>query len=268
MKPPLSFRRLQAVGLSTLFLLCTATIYAALGSAASSSPSPQAKRITEFQSEYAALPADTQEQLANGIIAKGQNMKLVYLALGRPSRIVTTPNAKTITWTYHNYVSPVISTNKTVVGRETKQNFANNSPLQDTMDAWNNRLQKHEIPNSPQGSDLTRWEPQIIPKAPTQSWAEYAKYRNNVEMVKGIADRASGDALRAMKNITKRAELEYREALMIPPISSPDPVKLDVVFVDQLVSDAIVDESFSAFSAHALPLTVTATPGVQGQIPE
>ncbi len=257
--------RPPVISLITFAFLLTSICSAAPASETVAS-SAQAKRIAEHPEAFAALPADTRQQLAEGRISQGQNMKLVYLALGRPDHIVTTPDAKTITWTYRNYLSPVIATNKTVIGRETKQNFANGSPLQDTMDAWNNGMEKHEIPVT--GTASSRWEPKVTPKAPNQTWAEYAKYRNNLEMARRGLDQPDAAIKAVMQNMSKNAELEYREALTLPLISSPDPVKLDVIFVDQLVSDAIVDESFSAFSAHALPLTATAAPGVQSQIPE
>ncbi len=202
---------------------------------------PQAKRIAEHQAEYTALPATTQKEIAEGIIAKGQSMKLVYLALGRPDRIVTTPNAKTITWTYRNYVSPVIATNKVVTGNAPMTSLSNSSPLTDTYEAWNNKLLKHDE----FGGARLRAEDRIAPKAPTQSWSDYGKYRLKVEMAGTPEARAS---------LNKRAEIEYEEAVKLPPISSPDPMKLDIVFIDQVVSDAIIDDSFSAFSAHALAL--------------
>ncbi len=265
----------QAGHPSALGLIAFAILLTSIGNAAPASEtvalsSSQAKRIAEHPDAFAALPANTQQQIAEGRISRGQNLKLVYLALGRPDRIVTTPDAKTITWTYRNYLSPVIATNKTVVGRETKQNLANGSPLQDTMDAWNNRLVKHEVPDSPQGNDLAKWEPKVIAKAPTQSWADYGKYRLNLQMAEQRpTNTLPEEVVRSVrKNMGKRAEVEYQDSLTIPPISSPDPIQLDVIFVDQSVSDAIVDESFSAFSLHPLTLPGTATPDDEAPISE
>ncbi len=231
---------------------------------------PQTTRATEFKTDYDALPVTTQKQLAEGLISQGQSMKLVHVALGRPDVIVTTPNAKTITWTYHNYVSPVVSTNRVMKGDPPRLPINNGSPLQDTMDAWNNRLLKHEVPDSPEGNDPTKWEGSIPMKAPTQSWSDYGKYRLNLQMTQRIAkpEGAGSRGYAARKAMTKRAEEEYQEALTIPPIVSPDPIKLDVIFVDQRVSDAIIDDSFSAFSLAPLPLNATAAPGVSTQVPQ
>jgi len=222
---------------------------------------PQATRIAEYQTDYAALPATTQKQLADGLISKGQNLKLVYLALGRPDLIVITPDGKRITWTYRNYISPVVATNKVVLGRKPERNLsASSSPLHDTMEAWQYGVLKHEVPADFEVSGLTRMK--VVPKAANQSWADYGKYRLELKMAEG---KASPQDLR---NMNLNAQQEYREALTIPPIASPDPIKLDVHFVDQQVADAIVDDSFSAFSVGTLPLTTTATPGLQGQTPE
>lgn len=221
---------------------------------------PQATRIAEYQADYAVLPATTQKQLANGIIAKGQNMKLVYVALGRPDLIVTTPDGKIITWTYRNYTTPVIGTNRTVVGRESKVNLANHSPLQDTMDAWSNKLLKHEVPGTVTNEAPGFGAALIIAKAPTQSWAEYGKYRENLRAITD-SGRPPNQAERiALRAINERAENAYDEALTIPVIASPDPIKLDVIFFDQHVSDAIVNDSFSAFSTGPLPLTGSVAP--------
>ncbi len=191
----------------------------------------QAKRIAEHQADYAALPADTQKQLAEGIISRGQNMKAVYVALGRPDLIVTTPDAKTITWTYRSYIPPVVATRKVVMESENKTILDSRSPLTDTFDAWNSKLLKHDFNT-----------PDIIPKAPTQSWSDYGKYRENYEMAGTAGAKAA---------IRLRARNEYREALTVPLISSPDPVKLDVIFVHQLVDEVIINDSTSALRLHA-----------------
>jgi len=204
-------------------------------SSATTPATPQAQRIAEYKSDYDTQPAETQKQLAEGIIAKGQNLKLVYLALGRPDRIVTTPDAKTITWTYRNYVSPNTRANKTVMGNAPANSLPSSSPLTDTFDAWNNNLLKHDEFGGSRVSIIDR----VAAKAPTQSWSSYGKYRLNVEMASTPAAKAS---------LNKRAEEDYKEAITIPPISSPDPIQLDVIFIDQRVSDAIIDDSFSAFS--------------------
>lgn len=198
---------------------------------------PQRTRIAELQADYHALSATAQKQVAEGVVARDFDMKSVYIALGRPDHIVTTPNAKAITWTYDRYVPPVVSTNKVITGNDPRSIQARNSPLFDTMDAWNNGMQKHEI--------IEAGNTEIIAKAPTQSWGEYSKYRKNYEMAGTPAAKAA---------IRERARQEYHAALRIPPITSPDPVKLSVLFVDQHVTDVIIDESQSAFSDRALSL--------------
>ncbi len=202
---------------------------------AAPSATPQMQRAAKYRADYDAQPALTQKQLSEGNIARGQDMKLVYIALGRPDVIITTPNAKIITWTYTNYLPPVIATNKVVIGDQPFQ--ANHSPLFETMDAWNNGLQKHEI--------IEAGNTDIVAKSPTQSWADYGKYRKDYEMA---GTQGAKDA------IEQRARLEYRESLLIPPITSPDPVQLTVVFIDRQVVDVTIDESVSAFSGRALAL--------------
>ncbi len=241
---------------SALYLAVFLSLFAFAGNATTAAApamaKPQAKRIAEHPDAYAALPAATQKELAEGIITKGQNMKLVYLALGRPDVIVTTPDAKTITWTYRNYVSPVIATNKVVTGNAPMTPLSNSSPLNDTFDAWNNKLLKHDEFGGPRLSALDR----IAAKAPTQSWADYGKYRLKIAMSNNPAE---------ISSLNKRAEVEYEDAVRLPPISSPDPMKLDVVFINQLVSDAIIDDSFSAFSVHAVGLSGVPAPSEPAQ---
>lgn len=268
MNPPLPSSRLAAAAVLALTWLLTACNTTAPTAAAPAPAAAQNPRITEYKADYDALPATTQKQLADGLISQGQNMKLVYVALGRPDRIVITPDGKSIIWTYQNYIPPVINTSRTVVGAQTKPNFSqNNSPLHDSLDAWNNNVLKHEVPYSPQGSDMSKWEPQIVRKAPTQSWAEYGKYRSQIDAVKGrdAAASTNPEVIARLKNIAKEAEIAYQEALTIPVIASPDPLKLEIIFFDHRVVDAIVDDSFSAFSSGPLPLSTTAVPGVSSQ---
>lgn len=240
------------IGLSVL----TALFLSACNTTSTVSPiaAAQATRIAEYQTDYAALPPATQKQLTDGLISKGQNLKLVYLALGQPDRILITPDGKAITWTYLNYVSPVAVTNKVVLGNKSYGPAGGSSPLHETMDAWNNNLLKHEIrdPGDPLSGDG-----RIVAKASTQSWSDYGKYRLKYSMA-GTKE--------ARKSIELNQREAYQEALTIPPIASPDPIKLDVLFVDQQVTDAIVDDSFSAFSLSPLNLTATVAPGIQTQV--
>jgi len=234
----------------------------------STSATPQATRIAEHQSAYDALPAPMREQLARGLISQGQSLKLVYVALGRPDKILITPDGKALKWTYENYISPHATASKVIVGNKPGGIAADSSPLYDSLQAVNRGFLKREVPTSPEGTDMTKWAPQIVPKAPTQSWEDYGRYRERMsigEARSGANDPDSPEFV-ARKIENKEAERAYQEALLLPPIVTPDPVKLDIIFIDQLVTDAVINDSISAFSSQPVSLPGTFVPGVQTQL--
>jgi hypothetical protein len=232
--PPASTVRLAL--LTGLFVLAVTAVTSA---ADKSEKTPQAARIAEHPRDYAALPAADQQQVAEGLIARGQRMKIVYIALGRPDVIVTTPDAKTVTWTYRNYVPPFKGTQKNVIGKAPMTHVANDSPLNDTFEAWRNNMMKHEI--TAIDDPFSRTNP--IAKAPGQSWSDYARYRHQL-------DRAPSPDIAIM--INEKAKEDYRETVKeiqrIGPVTAPEPITLEVIFIDHLVSDAIINRSVSAFS--------------------
>ncbi|MBL9211250.1 MAG: hypothetical protein JNL92_12345 [Opitutaceae bacterium] len=68
--------------------------------------SPRVARIEEHAAVFAALRAVDQEKIRQGLVDVGFLHQHVYMALGRPSRILRPANAgeDTQTWVYHNFV--------------------------------------------------------------------------------------------------------------------------------------------------------------------
>jgi hypothetical protein len=114
---------------------------------------------------------------------------------------------------------------------------ASDSPLNDTFEAWRHNMQKHDILGPP----LVITTP--IARAPGQSWSDYARYRHQL-------DRAPSVDIAIM--INEKAKEDYRENVKeiqrIGPVTAPEPITLEVIFIDHLVSDAIINRSVSAFS--------------------
>lgn len=222
-------------------------------------PAPQAKRIAEHQSAYDAMPAATQQLVAKGKIVRGQHPEMVYIALGRPNLIVTSADGRVTVWTYDNYYPPVAEDAQANPTRKApaKSIYASqvSNPLQDNMQAWMHNVEKNYVPmnSDPQfqnraGQTNPRiYDPSInrVPKAPNQSWADYAKYVRNQEM----APPPNGTEFNPeAKMVDSVAQNQYDDLIKESPIKDPDPVKLNVVFMGQEVIDAIVNESGSAFT--------------------
>lgn len=68
-----------------------------------SSPSSSSARLRETASA-AALPADTQKKLEDGVVEVGYTADMVYVALGRPSKVSVTTDGRVGIWTYANYL--------------------------------------------------------------------------------------------------------------------------------------------------------------------
>lgn len=68
--------------------------------------SPRASRIGEHRTLFAALPRPEQAKIEQGLIDVGFRHELVYMAIGRPSKVVKSaePGSSAETWRYHNFV--------------------------------------------------------------------------------------------------------------------------------------------------------------------
>lgn len=66
----------------------------------------RAARIEEHAAVFASLRAPDQEKVKQGLVDLGFRHEAVYMALGRPSRILRPPAATedVQTWVYHNFV--------------------------------------------------------------------------------------------------------------------------------------------------------------------
>jgi hypothetical protein len=60
-------------------------------------------RIQEKSAVYNNLAPWQQRDIQNGVVSVGASTDMVYMALGKPSKIVTTANGLETTWTYNNY---------------------------------------------------------------------------------------------------------------------------------------------------------------------
>ena len=128
-------------------------------------------------------------------------------------------------------------------------------PLLETMEAWR--------ANAPRYVEASG-DPDLAPKAPNQTWASYGRSIWERESVRNAGPTTTrglislverqetyrttgGNYSSALKTLDTEAWQEYNESLTESPVQSPETVKLEVIFIEQRVSDAIVDESYSAF---------------------
>ena len=196
----------------------------------STNSSPQAKRIAENQTTYAELSAADQKGVKEGLIARGQELKTVYLALGKPDVVRTSADGRVTTWTYHNYMPPIPEKQKTATVMTSPRNAAIADPLADIAEAWRHGELRQDV----------FADGQMAPRRPNQTWADYARYRKDRE----LAERAGPQFV---KMLDDQARVEYNESLRDAVIADPTTIKLEVIFIEQRVSDAIVDDSHSAF---------------------
>jgi hypothetical protein len=86
------------------YFVVSATILLAIALAACASP--RAARIEEHAAVFAGLRDVDQEKVRQGLVDVGFRHEHVYMALGRPSRILRPAAATedTQTWVYHNFV--------------------------------------------------------------------------------------------------------------------------------------------------------------------
>ncbi|MDB6126750.1 MAG: hypothetical protein JWM35_646 [Verrucomicrobia bacterium] len=63
-------------------------------------------RIEEKAVVFNQLEPWQQRDIRNGVVNVGHSTDMVYMALGRPTKIVTTADGAETTWTYSNYYPP------------------------------------------------------------------------------------------------------------------------------------------------------------------
>ena len=63
-------------------------------------------RIQEKSAVYGALQPWQQRDIQNGVVSVGSTTDIVYMAVGKPSKIVTSADGAETTWTYNNYYPP------------------------------------------------------------------------------------------------------------------------------------------------------------------
>lgn len=63
-------------------------------------------RIQEKSVVFNNLEPWQQRDIQNGIVNVGYSTDMVYMALGKPSKIVTSANGEETIWTYNNYYPP------------------------------------------------------------------------------------------------------------------------------------------------------------------
>ncbi|MDB6126748.1 MAG: hypothetical protein JWM35_644 [Verrucomicrobia bacterium] len=60
-------------------------------------------RIAEKTTVYNSLAPWQQRDIQDGVVSIGGSTDMVYMALGKPSKIVTSADGSETTWTYNNY---------------------------------------------------------------------------------------------------------------------------------------------------------------------
>lgn len=197
------------------------------GCATSTSLTPQTQRISEYQSDYEQMSPATKEGVARGFISRWDDFKAVYIALGKPDVITSSADGRVVGWTYNSYMPPQTQEQKKVEREVVLQrtNMSDN-PLMDTFHAWKNNASRQ----------IAFMRPGIPPRAYGQSWDEYGKYLRERELSR-------------MPEVEDKIQNEkYEQSLYIEPVPDPVGAKLEVIFIEQHVSDAIVDDSYSAFT--------------------
>lgn len=231
---------MTAFGLRSLVML-SALILSLLPGCETTKSNPQAQRIAEHQAEFRQLSEDSRQQLSAGLITRGQSLKAVYMALGKPDLIITSPNGHVVNWTYSRYQPPKTAEQKKADLAEIQRRSNVADPLMDAMQAWRNNASRFggameaNLDSQFAGQSQT---PVTAPRANGQSWEEYGKYLRNREF--------AGPAIRMVDRMQQE---KYNESLYIDPAPDPVTVKLEIIFIEQLVSDAIIDDSQSAFVA-------------------
>jgi len=233
--------------LSALCLLLGATVLA--GCSSTDTPTPQARRITEYQSDYEQMSPATKAGVARGFISRADDFKAAYIALGKPDVITTSADGHITTWTYHAFLPPQTEAVKKQAPKNVRGYNRMSSPLNDSFEAWRHNVSMHEHELSGDanlaGPNPRPYDPRtavsnVAPKSANQSWADYARYVHERRFIQD-------------PKVTKVLDMEqedlYQKALTESPIADPSTVRLDVIFIENRISDAIIDESHSAFSS-------------------
>lgn len=63
-------------------------------------------RIQEKSAVFSALSPARQEQIKEGSVDFGFTQDMVYIALGKPSRVENSANGRDVTWVFPNYYPP------------------------------------------------------------------------------------------------------------------------------------------------------------------
>jgi hypothetical protein len=87
-------------------LLPLATVLAAVLLVAGCDSTGSATRIQEKSAVYSTLTPAEQLQIQNGGIEPGFSQDMVYMSLGKPTRVSSSADGKETTWTYLNYYPP------------------------------------------------------------------------------------------------------------------------------------------------------------------
>lgn len=250
--------------IQSAFFITTPLLLGLFTGCESTVSSAQAKRASEQPAAYTNLPPADQEQVSRGQIARGHTPDLVYIALGKPDRIIASADGRVMNWVYQNYLPPPVDPPKSNSGlaatdspRQAHRNVRMTDPLLETMEAWR--------ANAPRFTEASG-ETDVAPKSPNQSWADYGRALQERSLLsrqmdggnpmapptttRGLSGDRSGIYTVYHKAIDTTAWNEYNESIKDSPVQTPDTVKLEVVFIDQRVSDAIVNESLSAFTPH------------------
>ncbi|MDB6127038.1 MAG: hypothetical protein JWM35_934 [Verrucomicrobia bacterium] len=70
-----------------------------------------AMRMQEKSSLLTSLPEEQQKKISGGVVEVGYTADMVYVALGRPSRVSVTTDGRVGIWTYEHYLpSEAVST--------------------------------------------------------------------------------------------------------------------------------------------------------------
>lgn len=219
------------------------------GCSSTDTPTPQARRITEYQADYDQMSPATKEGVARGFISRADDFKAAYIALGKPDVITTSADGRVTTWTYQAFLPPQTEAIKKQTPKNARGYNRMNSPLSDSFEAWRHNVSMHEYELSGDanlaGPNPKPYDPRtalsnVAPKSANQSWADYARY---------IHERRFSQSREVTKVLDREQEDLYQEALTESPIADPPTVRLDVIFIENRISDAIIDESHSAFSS-------------------
>jgi len=178
---------------------------------------PAARRIEQHPELFAQLPPEVQSEVSRGSIALGHTPNMVFLALGRPDKVESSADGQSFVWTYRNFYPAA-----TVVS-EPLYYIPDPDPLQKAVDMW--------LANVDRFDQLTK--PDNLKKKPGETWQEYAKHHY-------------GDPV--LGNILEDQSYSHRDSRVIMG-DAPQVVamRLDVHFKHKVVSDAVINETISAF---------------------